>query len=91
MVGTRVGSYSCFCSRANIVLFFTREAFCRRSIEERRVGEMESRSLLLRLCQKSLGELVLSSGEDWNGDESVLRPIFCKCATCVSWEYSPSG
>lgn len=40
-VRTRDGSYSCFCSRANMVLFLTRDAFWRRSIEERRVGEGE--------------------------------------------------
>ena len=39
IAGIRVGSYSNFCSRANIVLFFTREAFCKRSIDERLVGE----------------------------------------------------
>lgn len=71
-----------------MLLFLTREALWRRSIEERRVGEgepdrpyrllfsalMESK---LRFCQKTRGEvaLLLSSGDDWNGEESVL--IFC--------------
>lgn len=71
-----------------MLLFLTREALCRRSMEVRRVGEgepwrppykplfsvlMESR---LRFCQKSLGDVVVSSGDDWNGEESVLRVIF---------------
>jgi hypothetical protein len=32
-----------------------------------------------RPCQKSRGEEALSelNGDDWNGDESVLRTIFC--------------
>lgn len=34
---------------------------------------MESR---LRFCQNSLGDVVVSSGDDWNGEESVLRVIF---------------
>lgn len=59
-------------------------------MEERRVGEGEPpfrppyRSfsgclLVLRVCQKSRGEVAFSSGDDWNGDESVVfrpRPIF---------------
>lgn len=63
-----------------MLLFLTREAFCRRSMEERRVGEPEpARSyklFSLRFCQKRRGEVVPSSGELWNGDESVFRAIF---------------
>lgn len=95
MFGTRVGSYSVFCSRANMVLFLTREAFCRRSMEERRVGEGEAvagpyrlvTSAELRFCQKRrvvFGVALPSSGDGWNGDESVLTVIFCRRAACVS-------
>jgi hypothetical protein len=73
--GTRVGSYSCFCSRARILLFLTREAFCKRSMEERREVDGDPRlfsELKLRFCQKRRGEVVpFSKGDDWNGDESV--------------------
>ena len=37
-IGICVGSYSCFCSLANILLFLTLLAFCRRSMLERRCG-----------------------------------------------------
>ena len=37
-IGMCVGSYSCFCSLANILLFLTLLAFCKRSMLERRVG-----------------------------------------------------
>ena len=37
-IGMCVGSYSCFCSLANMLLFLTLLAFCKRSILERRVG-----------------------------------------------------
>jgi hypothetical protein len=77
--GTRVGSYSCFCSRARMLLFLTRDAFCRRSMEDRRhgVGEPERprwlfSELKLRFCQNMRGDVVVfSKGDDWNGDESV--------------------
>ena len=39
--GTDAGSYSCFCSRANILLFLTRDARWSLSIEDRRVGDGE--------------------------------------------------
>lgn len=71
------------------MLFFTLEAFCRRSIDERLVGDGDPprpvpyRSfsalefvLAWRFIQNSRGEVVFSTGDDWNGDESVLRPIF---------------
>jgi hypothetical protein len=61
-----------------MLLFLTREAFCRRSIEERRVGDGEPErpswlfsELKLRFCQKRRGEVAVSKGDDWNGDESV--------------------
>ena len=68
-----------------MLLFLTREAFCKRSMEERRVGEGDPERALsgvfselkLRFCQKSRGDVVPSMGEDWNGDESVFRFIFC--------------
>lgn len=66
-----------------MLLFLTREAFCRRSREERRVGDGDEGApklfseLKLLFCQNILGEVVvLSKGDDWNGDESV-RDIFC--------------
>ena len=39
--GADAGSYSCFCSRANMLLFLTREARFKFSIEERLAGEGE--------------------------------------------------
>ena len=74
-----------------MLLFFTRDARCNLSIEDRRVGDGEDSlpakrfSELNRLgvdgpsrpCQKSRGDDV-PSGELWNGDESVLRTIFCE-------------
>lgn len=48
-------------------------------MELRRVGEGEPRpktfSVFL-VCQNRRGEVALSSGELWNGEESVSRPIF---------------
>ena len=71
------------------MLFLTRDARCSRSIDDRRVGDGDVSlpanrfSELNRLgvagsrpCQKSRGD-ALPSGDDWNGDESVLRIIFC--------------
>lgn len=68
-----------------MLLFLTREAFCRRSIDDRRVGDGDPErplsgmfsELKLRFCQNKRGDVVPSSGEDWNGDESVFRFIFC--------------
>jgi hypothetical protein len=81
MWGSRVGSYSCFCSRARILLFLTRDAFCRRSIEDLLVGDGDPvrpirEFSVLRVCQNIRGEAVFSSGDDWNGDESVFRADF---------------
>jgi hypothetical protein len=70
-----------------MLLFLTRDAFCRRSIEERRVGEGDPdlvpkgvfSELKPRFCQKRRGDVVLlSSGDDWKGDEpvSVFKLIF---------------
>ena len=82
MNGSEVGSYSCFCSRANMLLFLTRDARCRRSIEERRVGEgdvsLPTNTPLFselnrfgvagsRPCQKSRGEELPS--EALKGDD----------------------
>ena len=82
MTGTEVGSYSCFCSRANMLLFLTRDARCSRSIEERRVGDGDDSlpakrplfSVLNRLgvagsrpCQKSRGDELPS--EALKGDD----------------------
>lgn len=68
-----------------MLLFFTLDAFCSRSIEERRSGEGEPKRspyrlfsvLMLRLCQNIRGDVALSAGDDWNGEESVLTDIFC--------------
>ena len=77
--GSRVGSYSCFCSSALMLLFLTREAFWCRSIEERRVGVGEPLPYMFsefRFCQKTRGDVTESAGEDWNGDESLLSVDF---------------
>lgn len=76
-----------------MLLFLTRDAFCRRSMEERRTGEGDpvrvSRlfSELKRVCQKTRGEVALSMGDmgdDWKGEESVFRGDILDC----SWEVS---
>jgi len=62
-----------------MLLFLTREAFCKRSMDERRQGDGEPEcpsklfsELKLRFCQNMRGEVVVPSmGDDWNGDESV--------------------
>jgi hypothetical protein len=41
ITGTEAGSYSCFCSRANILLFLTRDARWSLSMEDLRVGDGE--------------------------------------------------
>jgi hypothetical protein len=52
-------------------------------MEERRTGDGDPdrppymfSELTLRFCQKSLGDVVVSAGDDWNGDESVLSASF---------------
>lgn len=67
-----------------MLLFLTREALCRRSMDDRRVGEGDPdrapkglfSELTPRFCQKRRGEVVPSRGDDWNGDESVFNVIF---------------
>lgn len=58
-----------------MLLFLTRDAFWRRSMEERRVGDAPKlfSELKLRFCQNMRGDvgLLFSRGDDWNGDESV--------------------
>lgn len=59
-----------------MLLFLTRDAFWRRSIEERRLGDGDPVRPKwfseFRFCQKSRGDDTGSSGEDWNGEESKL-------------------
>ncbi len=67
-----------------MLLFLTRDAFCRRSTDGRRVGDGDPERpprakfsvSVPFFCQKSLGEAALSAGDDWKGDESVLRASF---------------
>ncbi len=67
-----------------MLLFFTREALWSLSMEERRWGEGEvvvwpppyGTVSELRFCQNSLGEEPESTGDDWNGDESLLSADF---------------
>ena len=90
IIGLDVGSYSCLCSRANILLFFTREARLRFSIDDRFAGDGEpSRSLRgfrfsaldlvgdagSRFCQYRRGELE-ATGDESKGDESPLKKFF---------------
>lgn len=68
------------------MLFFTRDARCKRSMDDFLVGEMEESLNAFsvptrfgvpgsRFCQKRCGEEPSAevNGEDWNGDESPLR------------------
>jgi hypothetical protein len=87
MVGL-AGSYWNFSSREKMLLFLTREAFLRFSIEPRLVGEGEAFENGLpfpllprtgdvgsRPCQKSRGELavwLVLKGEDSKGEDSPL-------------------
>jgi hypothetical protein len=65
-----------------MLLFLTRDAFCRRSIEERRVGDGEPLRppwkvfSLLRFCQNMRGDETVSRGDDWNGEESLFNAAF---------------
>lgn len=49
-------------------------------MDDRRVGEGEPEPYVLfslfLLCQNSRGEAFPSSGELWNGEESVFKAIF---------------
>jgi len=60
-----------------MLLFRTREALWRRSIEDRRVGDVDPERApanmfsALRFCQKRRGEVAESRGDDWNGEESL--------------------
>ena len=67
------------------MLFLTRDAFCRRSMEVRRTGDDEPEpppyralSRLFLLCQKLRGEALVSRGDDWKGEESMVREAFCR-------------
>lgn len=70
-----MGSYSCFCSRANMLLFFTRDCFLRFSIELRlgESGELISCSFS-DASKRLLGDVVCSFQKRrglWvKGDES---------------------
>jgi hypothetical protein len=72
---TKVGSYSCFCSRANMLLFLTRDCFLRFSIELRlgESGVLASESFS-DVSKRLLGDVVCSfqkrRGLCVNGDES---------------------
>lgn len=85
--GLDVGSYSCLCSRANILLFFTRDARFRFSIDDLLAGDGEaSRSVRgfrfsaldlvgdagSRFCQYRRGELE-AIGDGSKGEESPLK------------------
>lgn len=62
-----------------MLLFLTREAFWRRSIEERRWDEGEPVLYMFsefRFCQNTRGDVTESAGEVWNGDESLLSADF---------------
>lgn len=76
-----------------MLLFLTRDAFCRRSMEERRTGEGDPVRLsrlfseLKRVCQNTRGEVALSTGDmgdDWKGEESVFRGDILDCSSDVS-------
>lgn len=86
---TAAGSYSCFCSRANMLLFLTRDAFFRFSMEER-LGEsgLGEGSLGYSFSEpkRALGDVVcsfqnrrglLSNGDEPKGDVSLVNIIFC--------------
>lgn len=76
-----------------MLLFLTRDAFCRRSIEERRTGEGDPVRLsrlfseLKRVRQNACGEVALSMGDmgdDGKGEESVFRGDILDCSLDVS-------
>lgn len=77
--GTFVVSFSNFCSRASILLFLTRDAFCKRSMDWRRLGDVALEPYppfsLFLFCQNSRGEAFASEGELWNGEESAFSPL----------------
>mgnify|MGYP006877403333 CR=1 FL=1 len=82
-----VGSYSCFCSRANMLLFLTRDCFLRFSIELRlgERGELTSNSFS-DVSKRLLGDVVCSfqnrrgllvkGDESRKGELSFVRYIF---------------
>ncbi len=91
-MGLEVGSYSFFCSRANMLLFFTLDARLRFSKEDRFLGDGEVSRFSnefrfsvpkrdgeteSRLCQYWRGEFARKGGES-RGDDSVLKSGFCK-------------
>lgn len=62
-----------------MLLFLTREAFWRRSMDERRCDDGDPGPKMfsvLRFCQNRRGE-VTSEGEDWKGEESGFPGDFC--------------
>ena len=83
IIGLDAGSYSSLCSRANMLLFFTREARLRFSIDDRFLGDGDlswsPRGFLFsafdlfgepgsRFCQYRRGEFV-AKGDDSRGEE----------------------
>jgi len=73
-----------------MLLFLTREAFCKRSMEERRCEEGECSSSKAfseftnrvgevgsRSCQKACGETAFWKGDELNGEDSRSNNIFC--------------
>lgn len=63
-----------------MLLFLTRDAFCKRSIDWRRLGDDELDPYMFSLflfCQNRRGEDFPSMGELWNGEEeSAFSAIF---------------
>lgn len=79
-----------------MLLFVTRDAFLRFSIEDLRVGEGDALRIGTfstsnrageidsRCFQKERGEELLA-GEGSNGDESLAKGDFCDCRTHEQW------
>lgn len=67
-----------------MLLFLTRDAFLRFSIDDRLAGGIEPCGLVFsqtgelgsRPCQNTLGELALLDGEDLIGEASALDKLF---------------
>lgn len=95
---TDAGSYSFFCSRAYMLLFLTREAFFRFSIELRFGDSDGSRSYSFSDPKRFLGETVCSfqnkrglfvNADESKGEDSLVRNIFwptlARCHSAPSW------